>query len=172
MYTDDGKTYIVTDIETNGKKLPYGRIIEIALIKICNGELVDFYQQLVNPKEPIPWFISNLTGIKNSMTKKAPIFKDIAKDIVNFIEDGIIVAHNAPFDYSYLKFEIERSINGFCFENEKICTVRLARKKYPQLGKYNLDFLSDVFNIKNPHRHRAYGDAMVTAELFVKYLII
>lgn len=172
MFINDGKTYIVTDVETNGKKLPDGRIIEIALVKIQNGKPIDFYHSLVNPKEKIPWFISNLTGIKNSMVRNAPTFKEIAEEIAEFIRNGVIVAHSAPFDYAYLKFELERSLIGFNFENEKICTVSLTRKKYPHLGKYNLDFLSDFFNIKNPDRHRAYGDAMATAELFLKYLLV
>ncbi len=170
MYTNNGKTFIVTDIETNGKKLPHGRIIEIALVKIYNGELIDYYHSLINPKERLSWFITNLTGIKNTMLRNAPAFEEIAEEIADFIEDGIIVAHNASFDFSYLKFELERAIKNFIFDNEKICTVKLAKKKYPELGKYNLDFLMSTFNINNPARHRATGDAMATAELFLKYL--
>lgn len=170
MCIESNKTFIVTDIETNGKKIPDGRIIEIALVKINNGHPIDFFHSLINPKERVSWFITNLTGIKNSMLKNAPSFKEVAIEIANFIEDGIIVAHNATFDYSYLKFELERAIENFIFENEKLCTVKLARKRFPSLGKYNLDFLSSTFNINNPDRHRAYGDAMATAELFLKYL--
>jgi DNA polymerase-3 subunit epsilon len=171
VFTADDKIYIVTDIETNGKKLPYGKIIEIAMVKIYNFEIIDYFHSLINPKERIPYFITKLTGIKNFMLKKAPTFVDIAQDIANFIENGIIVAHNATFDCAYLKHELENAIDNFIFENERICTIKLARKKYPQLGKYNLDFLSSMFNINNPNRHRAYGDAMATAELFLKHLL-
>jgi len=171
VFIVDNPTYIVTDIETNGKKLPDGKIIEIAMVKISNREIVDYFYSLINPNERIPWFITKLTGIKNTMLKKAPSFMDIAQDIANFIENGIIVAHNAHFDYAYLKHELENAIDNFVLNNEKICTVKLARKKYPELGKYNLDFLSTTFNINNPNRHRAYGDAMATAELFLKYLL-
>lgn len=170
MYIENDKVFIVTDIETNGKKIPDGRIIEIALVKIFNGEIIDYFHSLINPEGKVPWFITNLTGIKNSMLRNAPLFKEIASEIVDFIDDGIIVAHNAVFDYGYLKFEIERSIKNFIFQNEKLCTVKLARKKFPELTKYNLDFLANFFNINNPDRHRAYGDAMATAELFLKHL--
>lgn len=171
MFIANKDKFIVVDIETNGKKIPDGKIIEIAMIKIYDGSPIDYFHTLINPKEKLPWFITRLTGIKNSMLKSAPIFNDVAKDIVNFIEDGIIVAHNAPFDYAYLKCELERSIDNFVFQNEKLCTVKLARKKFPELGKYNLDFITTVFNIPNPSRHRAYGDAMATAEFFLKHLI-
>ncbi len=172
MFTDSEKIYIVTDIETNGKKLPQGRIIEIAMVKIFKGEPVDYFHSLINPKERISWFITNLTGIKNHMLKDAPVFEQVAEEIVSFIDDGIIVAHNVSFDFSYLKFELEKAIKNFIFQNEKICTVKLARQKYPELGRYNLDFLMSTFNINNPARHRASGDAMATAELFLKYLRI
>lgn len=171
MFIPDKDTFIVVDVETNGKKIPDGKIIEIAMIKIYNGSPIDYFHTLINPKEQLPWFITKLTGIKNSMLKMAPTFQEIANEIIKFIQDGIIVAHNAPFDYAYLKCELERSIDNFTFENEKLCTVKLARKKFPELGKYNLDFLSEVFNIPNPSRHRAYGDAMATAEFFLKHLI-
>lgn len=171
MFTADKDTFIVIDVETNGKKIPDGRIIEIAMIKIYDGSPIDYFHTLINPKEKLPWFITKLTGIKNSMLKNAPTFKEVANKVIEFIKDGIIVAHNAPFDYSYLKYELERSIDNFIFQNEKLCTVKLARKKFPELGKYNLDFLSEVFHIPNPSRHRAYGDAMTTAEFFLKHLI-
>lgn len=171
MFIPDKNLYIVVDVETTGKKIPDGRIIEIAMIKIFNFEPIDYYHTLINPEEKLPWFISRLTGIKNSTLKKAPTFCEVAKDIVDFIENGVIVAHNAPFDYAYLKCELERSLQNYIFQNEKICTVKLARKKFPELGKYNLDFITTFFNISNPCRHRAYGDAMVTAEFFLKHLI-
>lgn len=171
MFIANDKPFIVVDLETNGKKIPDGRIIEIAMVKIINNQPIDFYHSLVNPNEKIPWFITKLTGIKNSMLKHAPTFKEIAIEIIKFIDNGIIVAHNAPFDYAYLKCELERSIENFIFENEKLCTVKLTKKKYPELGKYNLDFLSMIFNIFNPDRHRAYGDVMATTELFLKHLL-
>ncbi|MCX7771428.1 MAG: 3'-5' exonuclease [Proteobacteria bacterium] len=171
MCIEKNKAFIVTDIETNGKKIPEGRIIEIALVKIFNGDIIDYFHSLINPESKLSWFITNLTGIKNSMLKHAPPFRDVAHEIADFIKDGIIVAHNATFDYTFLKFELERSLKNFTLENEKLCTVKLARKKFPELTKYNLDFLSTFFNISNPDRHRAYGDAMATAELFLKHLI-
>ncbi|MCX7770277.1 MAG: 3'-5' exonuclease [Proteobacteria bacterium] len=171
MFMPDKETFIVIDVETNGKKIPDGKIIEIAMIKIYNNLPIDYFHSLINPQERLPWFITKLTGIKNSMLKCAPTFNEIALEIVKFIDDGIIVAHNATFDYAYLKCELERSIQNFNLQNEKICTVKLARKKFPELGKYNLDFLSETFNINNPKRHRAYGDAMATAEFFIKHLI-
>ncbi len=171
MFIPNKNLYIVVDVETTGRKIPDGRIIEIAMIKISNFDPVDYFHTLVNPEEKLPWFITKLTGIKNSTLKKAPTFCEIAEDIVKFIQNGVIVAHNAPFDYAYIKYELERSLKNYVLQNQKICTVKLARKKFPELGKYNLDYITNFFNIPNPCRHRAFGDAMATAEFFIKYLL-
>lgn len=170
MMIDTSKEFVVVDLETNGEKIPDGKIIEIAMIKIKNGEIIDCFHSLINPCTKVTNYVSKLTGIKFSMLKGAPIFREVALDIANFIGDATVVAHNANFDYPFLKLELERAINGFSFNNEKLCTVMLARKKFPELGKYNLDFIMANFNITNPERHRAYGDAMATAEFFLNYL--
>lgn len=170
MEIDLTKEYAVVDLETTGKKAVDGKIIEIAIVKIRNGKPCDYFHTLINPETTIHWYVSKLTGIKSYMLKTSPTFKEVAHKIIDFIGNSTVVAHNANFDYTFLKKELENAIHGFCFDNEKLCTVMLARKRFPELGKYNLDFLSETFNINNPDRHRAYGDAMATAELFIKYL--
>jgi len=171
MEIDISKDYAVIDLETTGKNVPDGKIIEIAIVKIKQCKIIDYFHSLINPCTKLNWYVSKLTGIKSYMLKNAPTFKELAPEIVSFLGNSIIVAHNANFDYPFLKCELERAIDGFTFQNEKLCTVMLARKRFPELGKYNLDFIMQNFNINNPDRHRAYGDAMATAEFFLKFLI-
>lgn len=165
------KTYIVIDVETTGKNIPDGKIVEIAAIKIQNGKPAGSFHTLINPQENISWFITRLTGITDAMLEDAPSFEDIAVDFVNFIQGAPIVAHNANFDYRFIKHELEKAIENYQLQNEQFCTVKMAKKKFPGLAKYNLDFLTETFSLNNPHRHRAYGDASVTAEFFIKYLL-
>lgn len=171
MELDISRDYAVIDLETTGKNVPNGKIIEIAIVKIQNFAITDYFHSLVNPEEKINWYVSRLTGIKPYMLKNAPTFKELAMQIISFLGNSIIVAHNANFDYHFLKHELESAIDDFIFQNDKLCTVMLARKKFPNLGKYSLDSIMENFNINNPDRHRAYGDAMATAEFFLKYLL-
>jgi DNA polymerase-3 subunit epsilon len=171
MELNPEQTYVVIDIETTGNNIPDGKIIEIAALKIRDGEHIGTFNSLINPGEKLSWFITRLTGITDTMLEKAPYFKDVAIDFVNFIQGAPIVAHNASFDYRFIKHALENAIGNYKMENEKLCTISLARKKFPELSKYNLDFLTETFNLNNPKRHRAYGDASVTAEFFVKHLL-
>lgn len=167
---DPDRTYVVIDIETTGLMPPEGRIIEFAGIRICEGRCTETFSTLINPDGvKIHWFVRRMTGIKDHMLRTAPRFTDVASEIARFIDGACIVAHNASFDYGFVKHQLEQSIEGYVMENEKLCTVKMTRRRYPQLGKYNLDFLTENLGLTNPRRHRAMGDAVATAELFLKY---
>ncbi len=156
--------YAIVDIETTGGSANYHRITDIAIV-IHNGkEVIDRYESLINPERYIPPGIIALTGITNEMVENAPLFKDIADKILEYTKDQIFVAHNANFDYGFLKAEFSRL--GIQFQRKKLCTVRLSRNILPGYPSYSLGNLCNHLNIPIYNRHRAGGDADATACLF------
>jgi len=160
--------YSVVDIETTGGKAGQGRITEIAIFIMEGEKIVDEFISLVNPESRIPPYISRLTGITNKMVEDAPKFYEIARRIVEITEDTIFVAHNASFDYNFIKKEFESL--GYDYVREVICTVALSRKVIPGHSSYSLGQLCNELNIPLSNRHRAGGDAHATA-LLLKHLI-
>ena len=163
------ESFTVVDIETTGGAARSHKIIEIAIVTLEHGQIIDHYSTLINPQKYIPAFITSLTGISNEMVEKAPTFQDIADKITELTEGKIFVAHNVNFDYSFLKQEF--NILGAKFDRKKLCTVRLAKKIFPGFSSYGLGSLTSRLNIHINNRHRALGDAMATAkvlELLIK----
>ena len=125
---------------------------------------MDKFVSLVNPEREIQPFVVNLTGIDNTMLRRAPKFYEVAKRIVEITEDCIIVAHNAKFDNRILKTEFDRL--GFEFKRETLCTVELAKRLIPGHDSYSLGKLAKTLGIPMNGRHRADGDADATLKLF------
>lgn len=162
---------VVIDIETTGMPAPEHKITEFAAVLLDGLEVVGEYQTLVNPEVRIPPFIVEMTGITDEMVSQAPLFSEIAGDIVDLIDDRVIVAHNSQFDVGFLNAELERTL-AVNLDNPSLCTVRLARKLLPGLDGYRLGSVTDYLGIEVKDRHRAFGDAEATAKLFVKLLKI
>ena len=162
--------FVVFDTETTGTKPPFARITEIGAYRIKNGQIVDEFQTLLNPEKAIPPFIVSLTGITNEMVRRAPLFAKIAPDLLRFLGDSILVAHNAPFDMAFLNHEIGRVYRERKLINAHLCTVRLARKLLPDLKNHRLHTVAEHFSIPIYNRHRAAGDALATAQIFVHFL--
>lgn len=162
--------FVVVDLEATGAKMPPNRVIELGAYRICNGRIVDKFLTLVNPEIPIPRFVISLTGITNEMVKVAPVFADVAPRWLDFVSDAVLIAHNAPFDTSFLNHEISRVYPGHRMVNSHLCTVRLSRRVFPGLNNYRLDTVADHFSIPISHRHRAGSDALATAEVFLHLL--
>lgn len=156
--------YSIIDIETTGGNAPYHRITEIAIIVHDGVKVIDEFSTLINPERSIPWNITRLTGINDDMVKDAPRFCDIAKRIVEMTEGNIFVAHNAAFDYNFIRSEFTQL--GYDFKRNQLCTVRLSRALIPGKTSYSLGNLCTSVGIKVNDRHRAGGDAMATARLF------
>lgn len=150
---------VLLDIETTGGSATSSRITEIGALRIENGEVVGKYQQLVNPEEPIPYFITNLTGITDAMVWEAPTFRGIADDLELFLSDAIFVAHHVSFDYSFIKMEFKRI--GYAFTMDRICSAKLSRRLYPEHKSHALDRIIERLGIEVTNRHRAYDDAEV-----------
>ena len=162
--------FVVVDLEATGAKMPPNRVIELGAYRICKGRIVDKFLTLVNPEIPIPRFVISLTGITNEMVKSAPLFADVAPRWLDFVSDAVLIAHNAPFDTSFLNHEISRVYPGHRMVNSHLCTVRLSRRVFPGLNNYRLDTVADHFSIPISHRHRAGSDALATAEVFLHLL--
>jgi len=156
--------YSIIDIETTGGSARTDKITEIA-IYITNGtNIVDKFVSLIDPECLIPYQITALTGITNQMVQGAPKFYEVARKIVEITEDTVFVAHNASFDYSFVKREFERL--GYRYKRETLCTVKLSRKLIPGYKSYSLGNLCNNIGIQINNRHRAEGDVAATTELF------
>jgi DNA polymerase III subunit epsilon len=158
--------YVIVDVETTGGSFARGdRITDIAAVRLHgDGTVVDEFRSLVNPGRPIPSFITALTSITWEMVRDAPRFADVAPDVARVLRGAVFVAHNAPFDWRFVGAELDRA--GVPLTGHTLCTVRMARKLVPELRSRSLDSLSWFFDIPNTARHRAYGDAVATAEVF------
>jgi len=162
--------FVVVDVEATGAKTPPNRLIELGAYRIRGGRIVDKFLSLVNPEIPIPRFVASLTGISNEMVKNAPVFAEVAPQWLDFVSDSVLVAHNAPFDTSFLNHEISRVYPGHRMVNPHLCTVRLSRRALPDLCNHRLDTIADHFSIPIVSRHRAGSDALATAEIFLLLL--
>ena len=159
--------FVVVDVEATGAKTPPNRLIELGAYRIRGGKIVDKFLQLVNPEIPIPRFVCSLTGISNDMVRRAPVFADVAPRWLDFVSDSVLIAHNAPFDTSFLNHEISRVYPGHRMVNPHLCTVRLSRRVLTDIANHRLDTLADHFSIPIVSRHRAGSDALATAEIFL-----
>jgi len=155
--------YAVIDIETTGGNASRERITEIAVFVHDGNRIVREFQSLINPECNVPPFITRLTGITNEMLRDAPKFFEIAKSIVEITEGCTFVAHNASFDYSFVKQEFKNL--GYNYKRPIICTVKMSRKLLPGFKSYSLGNLCNSLGINITSRHRAAGDALATVKL-------
>lgn len=165
----DKAEFCVLDFETTGTSAAKGKVIEIGMVKVKNLKITNLYQTFLNPLSHIPPFITRLTGITYSDVEDAPLFKDILEDVSYFLGDSILVAHNLSFDYSFLKKEMSEA-GWQLFDNPTLCTLKLARKFYPDLPSKSLGSMVKHFRVRHKDVHRALGDATVTAKILVKMI--
>ena len=163
--------FVVVDVEATGAKTPPNRLIELGAYRIRGRCIVDKFHSLVNPEIPIPRFVASLTGISNDMVKDAPVFAEVAPKWLDFVSDSVLVAHNAPFDTSFLNHEISRVYPGNRMINPHLCTVRLSRRALPDISNHRLETIASHFSIPIASRHRAGSDALATAEIVLLLLI-
>jgi len=164
------KTFCVTDIETTGQKPEDSEIIEIATVKIQNGQIKEEFCSYVKPLLPIPLYITQMTGIRNEDVKEAERVESVLKNWLKFIDGGYyFCAHNVMFDYDFIYKYMQicnlplEGLNKLKF----FCTVKAARMLYPELPSRKLNDLIKHFNIPVEKRHRALDDAMATAKILL-----
>ncbi len=156
------KDTVFVDIETTGGNANRDRITEIAIISMREGEIVSEWSTLVNPLAYIPDYIQSLTGISDGMVRDLPPFEEINNEVYERLSDSVFVAHNARFDYGFLKNEFKRCSKTF--RAPVLCTVKLSRNLFPEYKRHNLDSIMERHGLHCSARHRAMGDARVLFE--------
>jgi DNA polymerase-3 subunit epsilon len=154
------------DLETTGGSVTFDRIIEVGILQVRDNKLERTFQTFLNPVRALPPEITNLTGINPADLEKAPSFFDVKDEILSYFEDTVLVAHNARFDYGFLKQEYLRF--GEKFAPKQLCTVKLSRILYPEFRHHNLDSIIERFKFEIENRHRAFSDAKVLWEFYQK----
>jgi DNA polymerase-3 subunit epsilon len=147
----------IVDLETTGTHAAADRITEIAVLEVDGLDVVSEWSTLVNPGRPIPGEIQALTGISAEMVQGAPRFAELAEGLYERLAGRVFVAHNARFDYGFLRREFDRA--GFRFQAKTVCTVRLSQRLYPREPHHDLDSVIARHGIDCRARHRALGDA-------------
>jgi DNA polymerase-3 subunit epsilon len=168
----DECAFAVVDVETTGMRA-WGtdRITEIAVVLVHGTRREVVFDSLVNPGRPIPPAITQITRISNEMVRHAPTFAEIADQVLAALAGRVFVAHNARFDWAFVSAELGRS-RQMDLDGTQLCTVRLARRLVRGVRSCGLDNLSQHFAFENPARHRAAGDAVVTATLLDRLLCL
>ena len=161
-------TYVVFDLETTGFHAKNNNIIEIGAVKVVGGQITERFSEFVNPKEPIPFRITELTSIRDEDVIDAEDITKILPRFMDFCKGAIMVAHNADFDMSFIKANCERL--GLPCDFTYVDTVALARYLLPSLSKFKLDNVAKAVGVSLEHHHRAVDDAGCTAEIYVKFL--
>lgn len=152
------------DTETTGLSATRDRIIDIGLIRVEDGRIVDEFTTLIDPEQHVSPFILQMTGINGFDLEKAPNFAKVAKSILTFCQNSVLVAHNARFDYAFLRHEFKKIQMPFSCKH--ICTVKLSRSLFPKERHHNLDSIIERFAISCKNRHRALDDARVLVDFY------
>lgn len=155
----------IVDLETTGGRAQQDRITEIGIILVDESG-VRTWSTLINPECRISSFITQLTGISNDTVASAPRFADIADELMSLLKGRLFIAHNARFDYAFIKAEFERL--GQFFQVKSLCTVRLSRTLSPEQPRHNLDSVMASYGITISNRHRALDDAQAVYEFLLK----
>lgn len=159
-----GNRYVVVDLEatSTGSK---AKIIQVGIVVIEDGKIVDEYSTDVNPHEALDAHIKELTGLTDQRLAQAPDFSQVARKIFDLVEDGIFVAHNVQFDANLLAENL--FFEGYELRNPRVDTVELAQVFFPELEKYSLPILCRELGIPLQYAHTALSDAQATAELLL-----
>ena len=158
-------TFICFDIETTGLSPLKDKITEIGAVKVVNGAIVDEFSTFANPEMPIPSKITQLTGITDAMVKDAPSQAEAVSAFLEFVGDSVIVAHNAPFDTSFIRKACENM--GVEYNYTSIDTVAISRAILPDIKNVKLDTVADYLRLGKFNHHRATDDAGILSKIFI-----
>lgn len=164
-------TFCVIDLETTGGNPDFEKIIEIGMVKIENREITEERSFLINPGKEIPEFVQKLTGIRKADVEHAPKIEEVIDEIVQFIGDSILVAHNTSFDIPFLNGVLKK-LQRPTLDNKVICTNIMTKYMIPDIMSSNLNYMSQIFNIPHSQAHRAIEDARAAGRLLLKYMDI
>lgn len=157
--------FVAVDLETTGLDCNKNRIIEVGAVKVRGGEIVERFSSFVACPVPLPWEITELTGIEDGDLAGAPDLKEVLQQLVEFLGNAVLVGHNLSFDYGFLK--VNGSRYGITFNAEQVDTLRLARTLLRgKVNNFKLSTLAEYFGITFRH-HRALDDAEATAKILL-----
>lgn len=166
----DSVPFAVVDVETTGGAHWRGhRVIDVSIVEVLGGQVVDEYETLVNPGRAVSPMITSLTGITTDMVSGAPYFEHVAEEVSRRLQGRVFVAHNATFDWGFVSAELTRATVDVP-DVPRVCTVRMCRRLVPKLRRRNLDVVSRHFGVPIHARHRAHGDALATARVLLRLL--
>ena len=158
--------FVAIDVETTGLSPFANELIEVSAIKYQGSKKIDTYTTLIRPKLKIPYYITKITGITNEMVQNAPEVEEVMPELVHFVGDATIVAHNANFDYKF----IQNYSNDSFSKNKVIDTVPIGRKLYPELPNHKLGTIAKHIGITEEGFHRAEFDCECCAKIYMEYL--
>lgn len=161
---DIDTTYCVLDLETTGFSAVNEKITEVGIMKVKNGEVIDEFSCFVNPEKHIPQRVTEVTNITDEMVKDAETIEKVFPKILDFIQDAVLVAHNAPFDIGFLKQNAKNL--GYEFDYTYLDTLSLAKDLFPDYKKYKLGKIAENLGIKVEVAHRALDDVDTTVKVF------
>lgn len=167
----DSLSFCVFDLETTGGNHDVDQIIEIGMVRVVNQKVVAEKHLLIKPEIEIPIFIQRLTSISPSDMKDAKRIEEVIDDILEFMGDSILVAHNVSFDVPFFN-SVLRRLGKPTLTNKSLCTVLMTKYLIPDLLNSNLNYMSKIFGIEHAKAHRALDDTKATAELLLTYLQI
>ncbi len=160
---------IALDLEFTGLSALVDKIIEISALKIT-PDSDDLYSTKINPEIPIPKMATDICGITDQDVLDAPVIKDILKDLLHFIDDLPIIAHNAKFDLAFLVFSLHQE--HYLYPKSKVyCSINFARKSIPEMPNYRLGTLIEKLELKDLTHHRSADDALACLKIFAQGLI-
>lgn len=165
----DGGTFICFDIETTGLSAARDKITEIGAVKVVNGEITDTFSTFANPEMPIPYKITQLTGITDDMVKDAPSQSEAVSAFLEFAGDNVLVAHNAPFDTSFIRKACENMNREYNYTS--IDTVAISRAILSDIKNCKLDTVAKYLRLGDFNHHRATDDAEILARIFIELCI-
>jgi len=163
--------FCVIDLETTGGNPDSEKIIEIGMVKIEDRKLTEERSFLINPEKEIPDFVQKLTGIRKADVEHSPKIEEVMDEILSFIGDSILVAHNTSFDIPFLNGVLKK-MGRPNLENKVICTNIMTKYLIPDIMSSNLNYMSQIFAIPHSQAHRAIEDARATGLLLLNYLDI
>lgn len=168
----EGAVFTAFDTETTGLNKHSDRIIEIGAVKFDKNGIIDSFSSLINPNIKLPRICYELSGINDEMLLNAPTINQILPDFFRFISSTKLVAHNANFDVNFINCEAERFnlpiISKPCVP--ALDTVQISRFCFPNFESHKLQYLANIFSINPGNAHRAYDDAVVCMEVFIRAL--
>lgn len=158
--------WALVDVETSGTHITTDKITEIAVLVITEQGVMCTWHSLIKPKCSIPDVISKLTGISNEMVQNAPLFEDIAFELLDILKGCVFVAHNARFDFGFIKNAFKRC--EITYQTPVLCTIKLLKQLYPNQSYYNLPYITKSLNVSLQNHHRAQGDVEALHEVIQK----